>query len=138
MRMNHLHLKSHDFDATRRFYEKNFGFKKAFDHQGAAFLMDEAGFLLAIFEYEKGQARTSFPEWYHHGFCLTEEHQVRDLYAQMRRDGVEFSRQLKEWQDGAVNFYCYDPAGYKVEVSWHPEEARLLRQRQQGDLIAAR
>ena len=138
MRLNHMHLKSNNIDATRKFYEKYFGFQKAFDHEGAAFLIDDGGFLLAIFEYKKGEKQTPFPEWYHHGFCLTEEAQVRDLYTRMRQDGVEFARQLKEWEDGAVVYYCYDPAGYKVEVSWHPDEARLVRQRQQRELVGAR
>ncbi len=136
MKMNHLHLKARDLEATRRFYEKYFGFRKAFDHEGAAFLIDDGGFLLAIFEYKKDDVQHNFPDWFHFGFCLTEEAEVRELYGRMRADKVGFSRPLKEYDDGTVNFYCVDPAGHKVEVSWNPEEAHLFMH--QGQLARAR
>lgn len=137
--MNHLHIKASDLEATRKFYEMYFGFQKAFDcHEDAAFLIDDGGFLLAIFQYKPGEPKVSFPEWYHHGFCLTDESDVRDLYTKMRRDGVEFARQLKEFDDGTVNFYCVDPAGYKVEVSFNRQEAHLFRERMHPPLASAR
>lgn len=127
MHLNHLHLKARNLESTRKFYERYFGFTKAFDHEGAAFLMDESGFLLAIFEYKEGQPVHHFPEWFHFGFCMQNEGAVRKLYADMRAEQVEFARPLKEYDDGTVNFYCVDPAGHKVEVSWNPDEAKLLR-----------
>lgn len=129
MKLNHLHIKAQNLDETRRFYETYFGFKKAFDHEGAAFLIDQGGFLLAIFQYEPGQSVHKYPSWFHFGFCLTREDQVRELYAQMRAADVEFERPLKEYEDGTVNFYCLDPAGHKVEVSWNPDEAVLFEHR---------
>jgi catechol 2,3-dioxygenase-like lactoylglutathione lyase family enzyme len=130
MKLNHLHIKAHNLDEIRRFYEEFFGFKKAFDHEGAAFLIDESGFLLAIFEYGPGDPVHRFPDWFHFGFCLSDETRVRELYTEMRAKNVEFARPLKEYDDGTVNFYCLDPAGHKVEVSWNPDEAQLFNQRE--------
>jgi len=127
MHLNHLHIKAPDLESADRFYRDYFGFKTAFEHEGASFLIDDGGFLLAIFQYKPGEKRFTYPEWYHFGFCLTDESAVRELYARMRADGVEFARPLKEYDDGTVNFYCLDPAGHKVEVSWNPEEAKLFR-----------
>lgn len=127
MHLNHLHIKAKNLDATRKFYEEYFGFTKAFDHEGAAFLMDDSGFLLAIFEYKEGQQQHHYPEWFHFGFCVQDESSVRRLYAEMRANQIEFARPLKEFDDGTVNFYCIDPAGHNVEVSWNPEESKLLR-----------
>lgn len=127
MKLNHLHLKANNLEETRKFYERYFGFRKAFDcHDDAAFLIDDGGFLLAIFEYGNDQPRHSFPSWFHFGFCLTKEDEVRDLYSRMRADTVPFARSLKEYEDGTVNFYCLDPAGHKVEVSFNPQEAKLF------------
>ncbi len=132
MKLNHLHIKAPDVAQAESFYRKYFGFKPAFDHPGAAFLIDDGGFLLAIFEYKPGEKRFTYPEWYHFGFCLTEESEVRELYTQMRADGVDFPRPLKEFDDGTVNFYCLDPAGHRVEVSWNPDEAKLFRVREKS------
>lgn len=127
MQLNHLHLKAHNLDATRVFYEKYFGFRKAFDHENAAFLCDDSGFLLAIFAYKGDEPAFEFPDWFHFGFCLSKESAVRELFAQMRSDQVEFARPLKEFRDGTVNFYCFDPAGHKVEVSWNAVEVQQLK-----------
>ncbi|HEY9870301.1 MAG TPA: VOC family protein, partial [Candidatus Obscuribacterales bacterium] len=71
-----------------------------------------------------------YPEWFHFGFCLTKESDVRELYSRMRAGKVSFARHLKQYEDGTVNFYCLDPANHRVEVSWNPDEARLFREPQ--------
>lgn len=128
MSLNHLHIKATNLKETRQFYEKYFDFVEAFDcgHKDAAFLVDAGGFLLAIFEYAHGEPKFTFPDWFHFGFCRARESDVHEIYSKMRADKVSFARALKVFDDGTVNFYCYDPAGHKVEVSWNPEESKLF------------
>lgn len=126
MKMNHLHIKAHNVTATSAFYKKYFGFTEAFPHESGEFLMDEFGFLLAIFPYSQNESSHRYPEWFHFGFCVEREDIARNLYKKMRQEGVDLPRPLKEFDDGTVNFYCQDPAGHKIEVAWHPDEAKLL------------
>ncbi|HEY9684534.1 MAG TPA: VOC family protein [Oculatellaceae cyanobacterium] len=126
MKLNHLHIKTTDLPATKTFYEKYFGFTKAFDHPQGEFLIDEGGFLLAIFAYKNDEPQFQYPAWFHFGFCLTDEALVRTLYAQMEADNVRFAETLTEYDDGTVKFDCLDPGGHKIEVSWNPDEAPLF------------
>lgn len=77
-------------------------------------------FLLAI---RKFPAPIELPPWFHMGVSLNQSKEVKDLYLRLKSDGVKFSRDLAEG-DGWVAFYCYDPCGIVVEVSWdRPEVA---------------
>jgi catechol 2,3-dioxygenase-like lactoylglutathione lyase family enzyme len=130
MKLNHLHIKTENLAETREFYENYFGFKQAFDHGEGAFLMDEAGFLLAIFPYKKDEPRFRFPEWFHFGFCMPDEDTVRNLYMRMRNDGTQFVRPMKVYDDGTVHYLCLDPAGNRIEVSWNAEESQIMHKRE--------
>ena len=44
---------------------------------------------------------------------------MRELYARMSAAGVRFTRELTEYDGEATVFYCLDPDGTKIEVSWH-------------------
>jgi hypothetical protein len=37
----------------------------------------------------------------------------------MKAGGVRFARELTEYPGEATVFFCLDPAGTKIEVSWH-------------------
>jgi catechol 2,3-dioxygenase-like lactoylglutathione lyase family enzyme len=119
MTMNHVHLAGPDVVALRRFYEKWFGFRKVADHGEGAFLRDDAGFLIAIDPVKKP---AKFPRWFHVGFCLDAPGPVRKLHARMRRAGVPIVRELVDFEGEAAALYCQDPAGTKVEVSWHASD----------------
>lgn len=62
-----------------------------------------------------------FPAWFHLGFTLDNPKDVKAIYEKMKTGGVRFAKDYQEYGDDAVSFYCYDPDGYKYEVSWHRE-----------------
>jgi len=116
MEMNHVHLAGPDVEALVGFYEEWFGFRKLADHGEGAFLRDDKGFLLAFGPLD---GPPDYPGWFHIGFRLDDAQAVRDLHARMERAGVPIHRDLVESEGEAAAFYCQDPAGTKIEVSWH-------------------
>jgi len=112
--MNHLQIGSGDLAASRWFYERYFGFREAFSEDGILFLRDSTGFLLALRPLD---APASLPPWLHIGFRVSNASEVKALHQAMRADGVMFARDLAEG-DGWAAFYCVDPGGFNVEVSW--------------------
>jgi len=118
MKLDHLHLHARDLDACRAFYERWFGFRKAWDEEGKAFLEDADGFLLAIFPGEDADER--LPEWFHFGFSMPSGDAVEDLHRRMSEAGVPFGKRGLMKFDDAVVFFCHDPEGNRVEVRWEP------------------
>ncbi len=114
--MNHVHLGTKDLARSCGFYEKYFGFRKEADHGDGAFLRDEKGFLIAV---DPVSTLPELPGWFHLGFCLDAPEKVKAVHEKMKADGVEFTRDIREFGDDAVSFFCKDPDGYKIEVSWH-------------------
>lgn len=119
MTLNHVHLAGTDVVALQRFYETWFGFRKVADHGGGMFLRDDAGFLIAL---DPVNAPVKFPDWFHVGYCLDAPAKVRELHARMRSAGVTIVRDLMDFEGEAAAFYCKDPAGTTVEVSWHASD----------------
>ena len=113
MRINHLHLDSANVSRSIEFYERYFGLRKRSEHHGLAFLEDDGGLQMAIGPLEKP---ADFPSWFHFGFAKVDPDQVRSLYRNMKADGVQIAKELVD-KEGCVTFHCYDPSGYKVEVS---------------------
>jgi len=113
--LNHLHIHARDVATSREFYERYFGFEKAFEHGDGVFLTDRSGFLLAI---DPAAESFTFPGWFHLGFMQDTPDAVRELHGRMCADGVPIARDLVDL-DGAVVFYAEDPAGTRVEVSWY-------------------
>lgn len=127
MQLNHLHIKSNNVSESRTFYEKYFGFRVLFEHDGGgAFMIDEQNFLLALFPYKADEKPQDLPDWFHFGFCQGSAQIVHDLFARMQKDDVKFASELKEYDDG-VAFYALDPGGNKVEVCWNKEEEHLYQ-----------
>lgn len=122
MNLNHLHINVPDIRKAQDFYERYFDFKLKFSHGDGVFLSSPEGFLLAIDPLEEGEKPHEFPKWFHFGFCLAAPEGVRELYSRMKSDGVEFSRELREFGGDAVNFYCWAPGNYRLEVTWNREE----------------
>ena len=118
MTLNHVHLAGPDVKALAAFYGTWFGFRRTADHGDGQFLRDGAGFLLAL---DPAPGPGTFPPWFHLGFCLDSPAAVKDLHSRMKEAGVPFARDLLEFEGEAAAFYCLDPAGTKVEVSWHAE-----------------
>jgi catechol 2,3-dioxygenase-like lactoylglutathione lyase family enzyme len=112
--MNHLQLGSLDPEKTRRFYESYFGFRPTGGEHAMSFLENDAGFVLSL---RKLDAPQPLPAWFHIGLRLQDPNAVRELHGRMRRENVRFARDIAEG-DGWVAFYCYDPDGTTVEVSW--------------------
>ena len=116
MTLNHVHLTGKDARRLAAFYETWFGFRKTVDHGDGFFLKDAAGFLLAV---DPAEGAAEYPRGFHLGFCLDAPAAVLDLHARMKAAGVPFVRDLLEFEGEAASFYCLDPAGTRVEVSWH-------------------
>ena len=118
MHLNHVHLAGTDLPALKAFYETWFGFRETASHDDIVFLRDESGFLLAI---DAVETPPTFPNWFHLGFCQVSPQTVRELFARMKAGGVRFARELTEYDGEATVFFCLDPAGTKIEVSWHKD-----------------
>ena len=116
--MNHIHLGTANIGKSREFYQGFFGFKKKFDHGEGIFLVDQNNFLIAI---DPVETVPELPSWFHLGFCLDDKVKVKAIYDKMKSAGIEFAKEYQEWGNEAAAFYCYDPDGYKIEVSWHKE-----------------
>jgi catechol 2,3-dioxygenase-like lactoylglutathione lyase family enzyme len=125
MKLNHLHIKAADVQETCRFYQHYFGMRKVGEHDGLEFLVDESGFLLAVHHYR--DSAQDLPSWFHFGFCLDSPEKVEQLYERMKTDGIKFSKELNGEAGDWLNFYCLDPAGSKVEVSWAKEDVEMMR-----------
>jgi catechol 2,3-dioxygenase-like lactoylglutathione lyase family enzyme len=119
MNLNHAHLAGPDMRALQRFYETWFGFRVAADHGDGVFLRNDAGFLLAL---DPVAEAPRFPAWFHLGFCLDAPGPVRDLHARMQSAGVPLPRDLVDIEGAATAFHCVDPAGTRIEVSWHASD----------------
>ncbi len=116
--MNHVQLGCVDAERSAQFYEKYFGFRKAFAEDDLLFLRDAGGFLLTLRSLD---APASFPTWFHVGFMLPDPESAKRMHARMKEDGVPLKGDL--YQDEArVAFYCYGPGGYTVEVGWDRPE----------------
>ena len=133
MKLNHIHLKAKDVKTTRRFYEEYFDFRFAFqENESLQFLVDEQGCLVAIGQHKADEPATALPEWFHFGFCLDDPSEVVRLYERMKKNGVSFDRELSGKEGEWTNFYCLDPDGNKVEVSWDKSEPEQIRQAVSG------
>lgn len=119
MNLNHVHLAGPDVAALRRFYETWFGFRKVADHGDGAFLRNRDGFLIAIDPVAKPHR---FPKWFHLGFCLGAPGPVRKLHRRMKAARVPIARGLIDIEGECAAYYCVDPAGTKIEVSWHASD----------------
>jgi len=118
MKLNHLHINVPNVKKAQDFYQNFFNFKVEFEHGDGVFLKDDVGFLLAIDPLQDNEA-VDFPKWFHFGFCLESAKEVKDLYEKMKEDGVEFTRDYKEFGKDAANFYCRAPGSYNLEVTWN-------------------
>lgn len=120
--MNHVHLVSPDVSASRAFYESFFGYRLDAQHGDGVFLVDAKGFLLAISPCDPNDI-PAFPDWFHLGFCLDSAAAVHAVYAALVAAEVAIVKELRVFGEDAVNFYCSDPGGFRLEVSWHADAA---------------
>lgn len=116
--MNHIHIGSKNVGVSRAFYEKHFGFRLKTEHGDGVFLVNDAGFLLAIDPVEQVP---SLPTWFYVGLRLPNAISVRRIAASLEIDGCRFSTPYQEFGNDAVSLCCLDPDGYKIEVSWHAQ-----------------
>jgi catechol 2,3-dioxygenase-like lactoylglutathione lyase family enzyme len=119
MNLNHVHLGTKDLKKSIEFYSSVFGFRKKFDHEPGIFLNNEAGFLIAIDPVDEVPV---FPSWFHIGFCLNSETEVRQAYQKAKEMNIKIARDMMAETDQFASFFIFDPDGYKIEVSWHKED----------------
>lgn len=116
MRLNHLNIATNDINASQEFYESFFNFRKLFDADGEIFLGNQEGDLLALLPID---SPVDSPNWLHFGFCVQSAEEVQRLYKQMKSKGIKFVEELSDSDGHFAMFYVSDPAGHRVEVSWH-------------------
>jgi lactoylglutathione lyase len=116
MDLNHLNLRVRDAPACRRFYERHFGFRLAFEADGGFFLRNEAGFLLALIPAEPHQP---LPDGFHIGFGVQEPEAVMAIHDELRDAEVPVSEVADSRPgDDYVTFRCWDPDGTEAEIFW--------------------
>ncbi len=116
MTLNHVHLAAASVPATQAFYENYFGFRKERDHGRGVFLRDSAGFLIAVDQLD---VQTTFPRWFHLGFCVDSEAEVLALYQKAIDGKANIVRELAAKTGEYAAFYMTDPDDRRIEVSWH-------------------
>ena len=116
MRLRHLHFGAQDVKQTQAFYETYFGFQEHLNLGDTVVLKDADQFVLAIDALEKVPPASPT---LHFGFLLRSAKAVESLYEKMHRAGVSVVQPLKKISDKAIQFYCLDPSGNKVEVGWY-------------------
>jgi catechol 2,3-dioxygenase-like lactoylglutathione lyase family enzyme len=116
--LNHLNLRVRDAPACRRFYERHFGFRLAFEAEGGYFLRNGEGFLLAVVPVED---HTPLPAGFHIGFGLDTPAEVVALYGDLAEAGAVVTALQDHRPDEAyVTFRCRDPDDTEIEVFWEP------------------
>lgn len=118
MNLNHIHIGTRDLQKSVAFYSGLFGFKKKFDHEPGIFLDNDNGFLIAI---DPVNEVPTFPGWFHIGFCLSSETEVKNIFKKAKEMNVKIAREMMTEKDQFASFFIFDPDGYKIEVSWHNE-----------------
>jgi extradiol dioxygenase family protein len=112
--VNHLHFEAPDVEATRRFYETYFAFQPHLRLRDTVVLTNDRRFFLAI-----DPGNPSGEERLHFGFCLSTAEEVHRLHERMLADRIPLAQALKAHSENAVSFYCFDPAGNRIEVGWY-------------------
>ncbi len=112
--MNHLHINVPNVSDAVNFFERYFGYSRAYPESNRVFLKDNSGFLLAI-DPIGDDSPPSFPDWFHLGVCRGDPAWARELYVRMRIDGVKFAGEIEE-NEHSVVYFCWAPGPYKVEV----------------------
>jgi catechol 2,3-dioxygenase-like lactoylglutathione lyase family enzyme len=112
--LTHLALAVRDEDASRRFYERYFGFEVARRAEDGTLMMRNAdGFSLALGRWDD-DAR--LPSFLHHGFRADSPDDVHEYAKRFHAEGLEIVEESDE--PGYVSVKVRDPSGYVVEVAW--------------------
>ena len=116
MDLNHLNLRVRDPLACRRFYERHFAFRLAFEADGGYFERGADGFLLALVPAAPHQP---LPPGFHIGFAVATPAEVIAMRAALVTADVPVSDLDDARPDEAyVTFRCWDPDGTEIEVFW--------------------
>ena len=118
MDLNHLNLRVRDAVACRDFYMRHFGFRPAFEQEGAFFVKNDDGFLLTLVPTDP---HTALPEGFHIGFNGANADEVITRRAALEADGVKVGV-LEDYRpdEDYITFRCWDPDGTEIEVFWEP------------------
>jgi catechol 2,3-dioxygenase-like lactoylglutathione lyase family enzyme len=114
LELRHLALAVRDEVASRRFYERYFGFEVVRRAEDGTLMMRNAdAFSLALGRWDDD---VKLPEFLHFGFAAGSPEQVRANADRFRTDGLEV---VEEWDEpDYVSVKVRDPSGYVVEVGW--------------------
>ena len=112
MDLNHFHLQVKDMQTTKSFYEAYFEFKEIFSNDNRVYLLNRKGFTLGL---DKPALPDPLPAWFHFGFGVDSEAELRKLFQRMSMNGVVMQGGLNV-ADDPMNFYCKDPDGNAIEV----------------------
>ena len=103
-----------DIRASRRFYEKYFGFSDGASEwvgEEVLFIRNADGFDLALM---RGEHPPNPGAFHHFGFQLSDPEAVRELQARLEADKVPILEVVEE--SDLTSFKCADPDGYTVEA----------------------
>lgn len=114
--LDHLHLHVRDLDASRRFYERWFGFSA--DAEPATgetlFARNRHRFLICLTPDDQA---VPLPDTVHFGFTLPTSDAVRNGYRRMQLARVTILHELYESEE-FVSYAVRDPDGNGIEIYW--------------------
>ena len=118
MKLNHINLPVGDVGATKDFFAQYFGMKVEFElpKNVMAMLRDDAGLLLIVSHFRKGEAGdVPYHPDFHVGFLVDSNDEVDATRARLVAGGLDVEAP-KRRQGGRYGFYYPAPGGFVLEV----------------------
>jgi catechol 2,3-dioxygenase-like lactoylglutathione lyase family enzyme len=117
MHINHLDLQVRDVQATRAFFEENFGLTLQSNPNSHALVImtDASGFVLVL---QKAASDTErYPDGFHLGFLMEDVESVHAAHARALANRTPVSDVIVNGRGTMI--YLTAPEGYAVEVACH-------------------
>ena len=114
--INHLNLGVRDPGTCRDFYQRHFGFRRAYEAEGGYFVRNDDGFLLALMP---APDHHPLPNGFHIGFGVDAPERVAVLRDELVAAGVRVGP-IEDHRpaEAYVTFRCWDPNDTEIEVFW--------------------
>jgi catechol 2,3-dioxygenase-like lactoylglutathione lyase family enzyme len=110
--LTHIALPVKDVLRTAAFYEKVFGARIMYSHEGFIQMQTPGSHDILVFEQN---AAAALPHGFHFGFRLLEQEDPEKLAALVIMAGGDL-REKGHFGPGEPYIFFYDPDGYEVEV----------------------
>ena len=119
MKLNHINLVVSNVKEATHFFEQNFDFfiSEVKGDYIVSVLKGSDDFTLVIMAPRAGEA--IYPDAFHIGFMLKNEHEVLEKYQELKQNGVEAGQEPRKIRDSFGFYFHYD--SLMIEVGTYLE-----------------